>query len=185
MKDVRGLLLGASLLGCQSTQPPPAPADAFGGLTEASWIDREEIVAFMEHEVMPFARGALGPLVGGPDRVTCATCHGDDAEAHDWRMPAVRALPDPDLQSAGMERYASLVDSQMRNAVYGYLTEDGKQHRAAYMRGEILPGMARLLGRPPYDFTQSYRYNRARGAFGCYHCHLVAGPAEAASGPGR
>ena len=41
----------------------------------------EEIMAFMEREVMPFARQALGPLVGGADKVTCETCHGSDAKA--------------------------------------------------------------------------------------------------------
>ena len=49
--------------------------------------------AFMERDVMPFARTALGPLVGGQDNVTCATCHGNDAEQRRWQMPGVRALP--------------------------------------------------------------------------------------------
>jgi len=122
----------------------------------------------------------LGPIVGHPDKVTCFTCHGRDAEAREWRMPAVRALPEPDLRLAGMERYASLVDSQLRNAVYGYLAEDSKQQRAAYMRGVVMPEMARLLHRPPYDFTKTYDYNRARVAFGCYHCHMVSASVQAA-----
>lgn len=143
---------------------------------------RAEVVAFMENEVMPFARRALGPIKDGPDKVTCFTCHGPDAEARNWQMPAVRALPEPDLRMAGMEHYASIVDAQMRNAVYGYLAEDEKQDRAAYMRGVVMPGMARLLRRPPYDFTQTYRYNRARFAFGCYHCHMVSAP-EQPGGP--
>jgi mono/diheme cytochrome c family protein len=138
---------------------------------------RSEIVAFMRSEVMPFAQQALGPVVGGSANVTCLTCHGRDAEARNWQMPAVRALPEPDLRMGGMERYASIVDSQMRNAVYGYLAEDTKQHRAAHMRGVVMPGMARLLHRPPYDFTQTYSYNRARFAFGCYHCHMVSATA--------
>jgi hypothetical protein len=61
----------------------------------------------------------------------------------------------------------------MRNAIYGYLAESGKQAKAAYMREVVLPGMAGLLHRPPYDFTRPYEYNRSRLAFGCYHCHLV------------
>jgi hypothetical protein len=142
---------------------------------------RAEIVAFMEHEVMPFARRVLGPIKGGPEQVTCFTCHGAEAEARDWRMPAVRALPEPDLRMGGMEHFASIVDAQMRNAVYGYLAEDQKQDRAAYMRGVVMPGMARLLHRPPYDFTQTYRYNRARFAFGCYHCHMVSAPEQPGS----
>ena len=41
------------------------------------------------------------------------------------------------------------------------------------MRSSVMPEMARLLGRPAYDFTQSYQDNRVRAAVGCYHCHQV------------
>ena len=135
---------------------------------------RPEIMAFMEREVMPFAREALGPLVGGGDQVTCGTCHGPDAAARGWRMPAVSAVPRPELRQAALERNPSSVDAQMRNAVYGYIATNHKQHDMAYMRGVVMPGMARLLGRPPYDFTRNYAYNRERFAFGCYHCHQVS-----------
>ena len=37
----------------------------------------------------------------------------------------------------------------------------------------VMPGMARILRRPPYDFTRPYAENRARNAIGCYHCHRV------------
>ena len=36
-----------------------------------------------------------------------------------------------------------------------------------------MPGMARLLHRPAYDFSRSYDYNRSQFAIGCYHCHMV------------
>jgi hypothetical protein len=65
------------------------------------------------------------------------------------------------------------MDAQMRNAIYGYLAEPDKQARATYMREVVMPGMARLLRRQPYDFANSYAYNRQRAAFGCYHCHRV------------
>ena len=136
--------------------------------------NRTEIMAFMERDVMPFARAALGPIVGGADAVTCLTCHGQDAAAREWRMPAVSALPRPVVRQAAMERLGADVDAQLRNAVYGYLADDGRQGRMAHMRGVVMPGMARLLHRPAYDFTRSYAYNRARFAFGCYHCHLVS-----------
>ena len=132
-----------------------------------------EIAAFMERDVMPFARRALGPLVGGQDNVTCATCHGNDAEQRHWQMPGVRALPEPELRLAGLERARLWLDPQMRNAVYGYLAEEDKQSIAAYMRQVVMPGMARLMHRPAYDFAKSYGYNRSRAAIGCYHCHLV------------
>jgi hypothetical protein len=132
-----------------------------------------DIVAFMERDVMPFARRALAPVVGGADKVTCETCHGDDAEERHWQMPGVRALPEPVLRLAGMERAGFWLDPQLRNAVYGYLAEEDKLPTAAYMRGIVMPGMAAVLHRPPYDFTRTYGYNRARVAVGCYHCHLV------------
>ena len=132
-----------------------------------------EIAAFMEHDVMPFARRALGPLVGGQDNVTCATCHGNDAAQRHWQMPGVRALPEPELRLAGLERARLLLDPQMRNAVYGYLAEEDKQSIATYMRQVVMPGMARLMHRPAYDFAKSYGFNRSRAAVGCYHCHLV------------
>jgi hypothetical protein len=127
----------------------------------------------MQRELMPVARRVLGPVKGGADRVTCETCHGPDALASGWRMPAVRALPEPGFQFAGLERYNTELDPQIRNAIYGYLAEEDKQTIAAYMRGVVMPEIARVLGRPSYDFTRSYEYNRVRAAIGCYHCHRV------------
>ena len=132
-----------------------------------------DIVAFMEAEVMPWARATLGRLKGGADRVTCNTCHGVQAEGRGWRMPAVAALPQPDVRNRGWETYRANIDAQMRNAIYGYLAESDNQAKAAYMREVVVPGMSRLLHRPSYDFTQSYEYNRSRRALGCYHCHQV------------
>jgi hypothetical protein len=88
-------------------------------------------------------------------------------------MPAVAALPQPEVKDAGWERYSATMDAQMRNAIYGYVAESEKQHRAGYMREVVMPGMARLLHRPSYDFTRTYAYNRSQLAFGCYHCHRV------------
>jgi hypothetical protein len=132
-----------------------------------------DIVAFMQHDVMPFARRVLAPLKGGAANVKCETCHGEDAAARHWKMPGVRALPEPQLRLAGMEQSALWLDPQVRNAVYGYLAEEEKLPTAAYMRGVVMPGMAAVLHRPAYDFTKSYGYNRAHVAVGCYHCHLV------------
>jgi hypothetical protein len=133
----------------------------------------EDIASFMEQQVMPFARRVLGPVKGGADKVTCETCHGADAARRQWRMPGVRALPEPEFRSARMERVGLWLEPQIRNAVYGYLAEENKQSTAGYMRAVVMPGMAKLMHRPAYDFTKSYGYNRAHAAFGCYHCHLV------------
>jgi cytochrome c553 len=132
-----------------------------------------EIEVFMEQQVMPFARRVIGPLMGGSGNVTCETCHGADALQRQWRMPGVRALPEPEFRFAGMERAGLSLDPQMRNAVYGYLAEADKQTIAGYMRRVVMPGMAALMHRPAYDFARSYGYNRSQAAVGCYHCHLV------------
>ena len=135
--------------------------------------NRDEIVQFMERRVMPWARQALAPVIGTPDLVTCNTCHGTEAADAGWRMPAVAALPRPAVRIAGWENYGGAMDDQMRNAIYGYGAESDRASRAAYMREVVMPGMARLLGRPAYDFTQPYAFNRSHFAFGCYHCHKV------------
>ncbi len=88
-------------------------------------------------------------------------------------MPAVAKLPQPDLRSQGWETFGGMMDTQMRNAIYGYVAEPEKHTRATYMREVVMPGMARVLRRPAYDFTRTYEYNRTRLAFGCYHCHQV------------
>ena len=148
-----------------------APDDAIAPNGEKRSV--AEIVQFMEAEVMPWAREALGRLKGGADRVTCGTCHGPLAEARGWRMPAVSALPQPDVRNGGWEIYSADLDAQLRNAIYGYLAESEHQAKAGYMREIVMPGMARLLHRPAYDFTRPYEYNRSRHALGCYHCHRV------------
>jgi hypothetical protein len=134
---------------------------------------RHEIVAFMEREVMPWARVALARIAGGADRVTCETCHAASADERGWQMPSVAALPLPDVLDRGWEIYNANLDAQVRNAIYGYSAGSDNQARAAYMREVVMPGMARLLHRPAYDFTRTYEYNRARRALGCYHCHRV------------
>jgi hypothetical protein len=149
---------------------PPDDAIYPGGKKRS----HEAIVAFMETGVMAWARVALAPIVGGADKVACETCHGRSPHNRDWRMPSVEALPEPHFQILGWEMYSSGMDAQMRNAIYGYIAESDKQVRAAYMREVVMPGMARLLHRPPYDFTRTYDYNRSRVAFGCYHCHQVS-----------
>jgi hypothetical protein len=135
--------------------------------------DRQEIVRFMERSVMPWARVVLAPITGSSARVTCGTCHGAQPALSDWRMPAVATLPRPAIREAGWEHYGGVMDSQLRNAIYGYSSASGNAGRAAYMREVVMPGMAALLHRPAYDFTRTYEYNREQFAFGCYHCHKV------------
>ena len=166
-------LFGLFGLAVNASLPPVAYASDDAIAPNGSRRSSEDIAAFMEREVMPFARQALAPLVGGADKVRCQTCHGEDGAERAWRMPGVRALPEPELRLAGLERAKSWLDPQMRNAVYGYLAEADNQSIASYMRQVVMPGMAKVMHRPAYDFARSYGYNRSRAAIGCYHCHLV------------
>ena len=164
----------AVTVGLQSSSPTPVAFAADDAIApEGNKRSEPEIIAFMESVVMPWARVALGRIKGGPEAVTCETCHGTDRRGRGWQMPAVAALPEPHFLQLGWELSSTTMDAQMRNAIYGYLAESDNQARAAYMRQVVMPGMARLLHRPPYDFTRSYEYNRTRAAFGCYHCHRV------------
>jgi hypothetical protein len=168
-----GLAFGVIALARHDTLPPVRYAADDPISPGGTRAPHAEIVAFMEHQVMPFARRVLAPLEGGADNVSCETCHGADAAARSWHMPGVRALPEPEFRAFGLERAGFFLDPQIRNAVYGYLAEEDKQSTAGYMRRVVMPGMAALMHRPAYDFAKSYGYNRSIAAVGCYHCHLV------------
>ncbi len=167
------IALFAVVAGVHGTQTPIAYPVRDAIYPNGQKNNRAQIVQFMQTSVMPWAREALGPIAGDPARVTCKTCHGPHPESNDWHMPAVAALPRPAVREAGWENYGGVMDAQMRNAIYGYGAESDKSSRAAYMREVVMPGMAQLLGRPAYDFTQPYEFNRSRFTFGCYHCHKV------------
>jgi len=165
--------IAAVVVGLHGKTPAISYADDDAIYPRGVKRDRADIVRFMETAVMPWARQALAPIAGSADNVTCETCHGVDPDVNGWTMPAVAALPRPVVRDAGWERFGGPMDAQMRNAIYGYSAESNKAPRAAYMREVVMPGMARLLHRPAYDFTRTYEYNREQFAFGCYHCHKV------------
>jgi len=165
--------LFAVVIGLHGTTRPVGYASDDPIAPDGVKRSRAEVVRFMERDVMPWARGTLGRIKGGADRVTCETCHGLNPDQRDWQMPAVSALPQPDVRERGWETYGGDMNAQMRNAIYGYLADSERQTKAGYMREIVMPGMAELLHRPAYDFTRPYDYNRSRHALGCYHCHLV------------
>jgi cytochrome c553 len=175
---VAALFVVALLAWSQGRRDSPGvvgyPADDPIHYTNGTPRPRAEVVRFMETEVMAFARQHLAPIVGGEEFVTCATCHGPDAEQSDYRMPAVSRLPYTLAVGATTRRSAQQHDVQVHNALVGELSDYDNAERAEYMRRVILPGMAALLRRPVYDRSRPYDYNRARHAFGCYHCHRLS-----------
>ena len=92
--------------------------------------DRAEIVRFMET-----ARDAVGARALGADRRRGRPRHLRDLSRpqtprrRDWHMPAVAALPRPEVRTAGWEHYGGAMDAQMRNAIYGYGAESDKRPR--------------------------------------------------------
>ncbi len=175
---VVAVAIASVVIGLHGTARPVAYAPDDPIYPNGVKRDREAIAEFMKADVMPWAREALGPIVArgdadGASRVRCETCHGRDAQARAWRMPGVAALPQPGVKARGWELWSAAMDAQMRNAIYGYGADADKQRKAAYMHEVVMPGMARLLHRPAYDFAKTYEGNRDRNAFGCYHCHKV------------
>ena len=130
------------------------------------------IKAYMQASVMPFAKEALGPVVGD-ENVRCETCHGENPEARQYRMPAVSALPNSRRPGKAAQRSAASTDLQIHNAIVGHAHDFENAPIAEQMRRVVLPGMAKLLNRPVYDRSKTYQFNKANAAFGCYHCHQL------------
>lgn len=130
------------------------------------------VKAYMQARVMPFAKEALGPVVGD-ENVRCETCHGENPEARRYRMPAVSALPNSRRPGKSAQRSAASTDQQIHNAIVGHAHDFENALIAEQMRRVVLPGMAKLLNRPVYDRSKTYRFNKANVAFGCYHCHQL------------
>ena len=119
--DLRGALAGFRRRAASRSSPSPSACTARRSPSPTRADDaiapngekrsQADIIRFMETDVMPWARATFGRLKGGADRVTCETCHGAHAEARGWRMPAVAALPQPDVRDA---RLGDLPDEHRR-----------------------------------------------------------------------
>ena len=80
----------------------------------------------------------------------CATCHGKGAEDHSFTMPnpGILALPGPDKPDEFAPIYEKMPDM------------------VTFMGGKVMPEMAKLLGREPFDYQ-----NPKPDAFACLGCH--------------
>lgn len=150
---MRALLAAALVLAaCGSkapaTTPPGGAADVALPDVPFDKLDHEQRIAFMKQKVVP----AMKPVFQNHDpkdfaEFGCQTCHGAQAKEGHFDMPNP-GLPKLDFKH--MERYtrASL----------------------EWMGKEVMPTMARTLGREPYSETNP-------SGFGCLACH-VEGEAE-------
>ncbi|RMG12836.1 MAG: hypothetical protein D6729_16065 [Deltaproteobacteria bacterium] len=166
-----GALAGGLLLAACATSQTPAPGAATaeapkkapaGPLAEAvdtvkPWeaMTKKEKAAYMKRVVLPRMATLLRSI--DPEEfadVKCITCHGADAKEVGFEMPnGLHPLPaDETLMEVARRENARLAEA---------------------MAKEVVPEMARLLGKAPYDPATGQ-------GFGCFACHEVAkseGPA--------
>ena len=142
----RAVLLGfAFAMACHvPASPLSASSRARDEWSVLSWEDRHDTMTFA---VLPNMARAFQRFAGSPDPdMTCATCHGADAELAHYAMP--RGLPSLDP--------AHLPD---RNSA------DPKEAKLAkFMFDEVTPAMTDLIGAPRYD-------RETKQGFSCFNCH--------------
>ncbi len=136
---------------------PPAKAPAAASSVSANDDAWRDLTWEERHDVMTFTvLPNMGRLfqtfrhTASPD-LACTTCHGQDAEDVAYRMP--HGLPPLDP--------AHLPDERSRDPRVA--------RTAVFMRDEVTPKMADLLGVPLFD------PKTGRG-FSCFSCHPKASP---------
>jgi len=122
------------------------PADAASDAPAGAWatMSRAEKMGFMEDTVLPEMQRMFRAFDARKfARFTCATCHGANARAVNFRMP--NGL-DPLTPSRIPARYTS------------------QRPMDVFMTRRVLPRMAQLLGKPVYT-------PQTQAGFGCFGCH--------------
>jgi hypothetical protein len=148
----RGVLVGALIAGAVAAcgGAPKEAQDATSvapPVVEKPWADksREERLDWMGLEVFPKMKAAFSEFDSeGYAEFACQTCHGDDMESVDFKLPnSLYALPKTGTFDKAMEYDAETTQ---------------------FMAKVVVPEMAKLLGMEPYNpETQS--------GFGCFACH--------------
>jgi hypothetical protein len=134
--------LASAWVACRDPQWPTRPAEQ--GWNTLTWEERHDVMTFA---VLPNMARTFQRFEGtAAPEMTCATCHGVDAEAAGYSMP--RSLPPLD-------------PARMPNSG----ASDPKEARMAkFMTDEVTPAMADLLGLPRYD-------PQTKRGFSCFSCH--------------
>jgi hypothetical protein len=141
-------LVVAAALGCGGAKK--GAEDASSGDSEAKqgtpWKDksREQRMDWMGLAVFPKMRAIFQEHDAKYAKLNCQTCHGDDMEMVDFKMPNyLFSLP-----KANTLEWAKDYDAKT--------TE--------FMSEQVVPEMAKLLDMPAYDA------DTGKG-FGCFGCH--------------
>jgi hypothetical protein len=110
-------------------------------------MDHDERAAFMKGVVLPTMSAHFRKFDAEEfAKINCATCHGDGAKDKSFEMPNPK-LPKLPADPAGFAKLAA-------------------EHPQAveFMKGTVVPEMARMLGEPIYDPATGK-------GFGCFECH--------------
>jgi hypothetical protein len=157
-------LLAVAAVACAETTPsapgPAAPAAAGTTTTtsalkpapELSWADmnKQQRIDYMKAVVVPRMKQVF--VAFNPDRyakMNCTTCHGDSATDGTFKMPNPK-LPKLPNSPAGFKQLAADKPAVMD-----------------FMKNEVKPKMAALLGEPEYN-------PETKSGFGCIECHTMA-----------
>jgi len=129
-----------------SAPAPPATAPAPG------WAEmgKQDRIDYMKTVVLPRMKQAFVNFC--PDRfgkMNCMTCHGDSAADGSFKMPNPR-LPKLPATPEGFKKLAADKPAFME-----------------FMKNEVKPKMAALLGMPEYN-------PETKDGFGCMECHTMA-----------
>lgn len=146
-------LLGSLAQACVSSSahqtkaapaPPATPFAPANGWSDLTYEERHAKMTFVVHPAL----ARRFKKAGGEKtaRLTCKSCHGERAEEVRYRMPAIEAL----RPSRVAEIYEPGAD------LSPLLT---------FMRDEVTPTTARLMGMPAYDPAIGE-------GFSCFNCHL-------------
>jgi hypothetical protein len=136
--------LVAAACGGSPTPAPESQAPESG--TTKAWgaMAADEKGAFMASDVLPKMGELFKPENPG---FGCASCHGANMQEVGFKMPNTLAPLDPENMPFGA------ADEKIAKA-------------AAWMKSDVTPRMAGLLGEPPYDPA-------TKQGFGCFGCHAM------------
>ena len=142
------LLLGCIACGGSSKS---AESAAGAGKSETPWKDKthEQRMDWMGLQVFPKMKGVFTQFDAERfSSFACQTCHGDDMEIVDFKMPnKLYALPRTDTIKSARDYDAKVTE---------------------FMISTVTAKMAELLDMQPYDPA-------TKSGFGCFGCHPVEG----------
>jgi hypothetical protein len=121
------LLVALVLVACTpQPRPPTIPNTASDEWSHASWEDRHDTMTFL---VLPTMARSFQRFEGKPyPALTCMSCHGEQAERLQYRMPG-----GPPLDPAHLPRKDS--------------SDAHEAKLAAFMIDEVTPSLAEMLGK--------------------------------------